>query len=57
MFGRDRSWHGYVEDKMDQQERMRLQTEAWCMSIPNHKKNMSKMQMVIVNGFAKFIPK
>jgi hypothetical protein len=35
----------------------RRQTEAWCMHVPNEKKNIHKMQMVFVDGFAKFIPK
>lgn len=42
--------------KMDQ-EQMKRQTEAWCMHIPNNKKNIEKMKMVLVNGFAKFVPK
>lgn len=38
-------------------EMRRRQTEAWCMHVPNEKKNIHKMQMVFVDGFAKFIPK
>lgn len=37
-------------------EQMKKQTLNWCMSIPNHKKNMNKMRLVIVDGYAKFVP-
>lgn len=38
-------------------DRMRRQTEMWCMHLPNEKKNIQKMKMVFVDGYAKFIPK
>lgn len=38
-------------------EDMCKQTTAWCMTLPAHRKNVAKMQMVFVGNHVKFVPK
>ena len=40
----------------EDQEQMRKQTISWLETVPRHKKNVKKMQMVFVDGKPKFIP-
>ena len=35
---------------------MEKQTIAWCATIPNSRKNISKMRMVFDGPYVKFVP-